>query len=456
MVRKIIALITFILINSLLFATELEDIWELCRTKNSDVRSMEYDLNQAQFKFKNDKDVNGSTYFGIESTVSFPRDYEKGIRFIPTGYEEAFTFRRNLNSSTSLSVLLKNSLSNEYVYYHEDKYMQSTSVSMTLNQSLTPYWLREESEDPYYLRLNENIELSKSEKDILERQAILDATMCYIKLRYYFRMSEFYRQAINEYKNLINVLEELGDDISYEYRQDISDFRNTMWNYVLSLSDIEENFESQKKLLSDICGTEIVIDSIKKLPDSFDKIFDYDIDDNRLDVKIRLLQLERSLSLQEESPSLSLSAGVTNKSEVKTLKDYIDGFSEDKNWNWYIAVSLDLSSLFSSEIRIADNEYKVAIEKFSVEREQLKVQKQSKIVQYESLLSKAKERMRTSADMLVYYYEKKVQAKQMYDRGALSEIALKQYTLSYAQMNVAYESIKDEIWLYGWILENII
>ena len=84
MVRKTVILITFILINSLLFATELEDIWELCRTKNSDVRSMEYDLNQAQFKLKNDKDVNGSTYFGIESTVSFPRDYEKGIRFIPT------------------------------------------------------------------------------------------------------------------------------------------------------------------------------------------------------------------------------------------------------------------------------------------------------------------------------------------------------------------------------------
>ena len=269
-------------------------------------------------------------------------------------------------------------------------------------------------------------------------------------------MSEFYRQAIEEYRNLINVLEELGDDISYEYRHDISDFRNTMWNYVLSLSDIEENFESQKKLLSDICGTEIVIDSIKKLPDSFDKIFDYDIDDNRLDVKICLLQLERSLSLQEKSPSLSLSAGVTNKSEVKSFKDYIDGFSEEKNWNWYIAVSLDLSSLFSSGVKITDNEYKVAIEKLSVEREQLKVQKQSKIVQYESLLSKAKERMKTAADMLVYYYKKKVQAKQMYDRGALSEIALKQYTLSYAQMNVAYELIKDEIWLYSWILKDII
>lgn len=57
--------------------------------------------------------------------------------------------------------------------------------------------------------------------------------------------------------------------------------------------------------------------------------------------------------------------------------------------------------------------------------------------------------------MLDYYYQKKTQAEQMYENEALSEIEVKQYTLSFVQMQLAYDSLKDEIWLYEWILNNI-
>ena len=458
MVKKtsLFVLFLILILSSSLCATELEDIWKLCRMKSSDIKYAEFDLKSSEFNLKKDTDRNGNTYFGFDGTISFPRDYENGIKFTPIGYEESVTFRHNLNSSTSLELSLKNSLVNEYMYYREDKYQQTTSVSVNLSQSLSPYWLRGESKDPYTVKLQESVNLSKAEKEVTEKQVILNATSCYIKLRYYLRMAEFYRQAIEEYRNLINVLEGLGDDISYSFRQEISDFRNSLWNYVLSLSDIEKNLESQKKVLSDICGSEINIVLIEVMPDSSEKILDYDPDENRLDSKINIAKLERSLNAQSKSAVLSLSAGVTNKSEVSSFRDFKDGLSEDKNWNWYVNVSFDLSSLFSSSRALSDNEYKVTIERLKLEKEQAEVQKENERNQYQSLLLKAKDRLKTAEDMLSDCNEKKLQAEQMYADDALSEISLKQYTLSCIQMKSAYDSIRDEIWLYEWILENII
>ena len=114
-----------------------------------------------------DSDKDGVPQMVLNGRIDFPRDNDNGIEFKPLSYDESITFKKNITSSTALGFSLRNKLTNEYKILKKNKFNQDTSFSLTLIQSLVPYWLQGYKDDSFALALKKN-------SDIKEKLKIID------------------------------------------------------------------------------------------------------------------------------------------------------------------------------------------------------------------------------------------------------------------------------------------
>ena len=434
--------------------SQIEMLWQKCMENNYDIKIDEIEFNLAKFRKEKDNDKGGVSQMVLNGRIDFPRDNDNGVEFKPLRYDESITFTKNITSSTALGFSLRNKLTNEYKILKKNKYNQDTSFSLTLIQSLAPYWLQGYKGNSFDLALKKNSDIKEKLKRIDKKKIIQSLTNCYIQARYYFRYVENTKEIIGKYSYIIGMLEDRVN-LSHNEKLSLDAYRKTQWEYIQNLNDYISNFSDLKLQIDNYCNQKIDFCSIMPLPECNLMFFDDDIEIKEIDDEIEYNELERVNDIQAGAPSLTLDLGVNMNSEVDSFNSYIDSFGEEKNYSWYIAINFDLSSFVSSAGKIKKEEFKNKIDGLVMKKNKIINEKKHYKNYFNYLFKNAKYKYEYASELLDDYENEEEQLLEIYKNGMCSEVDIIENDIKVLDIKSAKESIEDELWYYKWMQYNL-
>lgn len=127
-----------------------------------------------------------------------------------------------------------------------------------------------------------------------------------------------------------------------------------------------------------------------------------------------------------------------------SYSDYWKGFSNIRNYSWYVSVGLDLSSFISSSSKLAENTYKKKLADLQVRQSEMRISGNSYVRFLSSMRQEAEERKIRAIEMAMLYQRRLEQLRQMQEIGTINEIEALLYELKTLNMINAVTNAEDD------------
>lgn len=453
MVKKLLTSFLLCIICLPMCADTLSEIWQLCRENSAELQYRQNEIDYAYSNKQADRDRGISPMLNLGVSVSIPKGYEVYESSLPWDFEENLTIKKGITSSTAIVLSLKNTLNNRNSA-GTNIYNRNTSLSLTLNQSLCPYWLQGESMDPYSQKLEATVLLSRYSREIAEQKLLIDVTQLYLNARKYAKLIELARKTVEIYNGILDIFESMEGDVSIELLNASMEYRDYRWDAILNLGVYKAGYADLLMQLTNMCGREVMVDYMDLLPDYSVPLYNHNPEEKDLKTKILLVELDSKLKRQEIAPQLTLSGNISMSNSLVDYSDYWKAFSSIRNYSWYVSMGLDLSSFLSSSSKLAENAYKKKLADLKVRQSEMKIRDNSYVRFLSSMRQEAEERKIKALEMAMLYQRRLEQLRQMQEIGTINEIEALLYEMKTLNMINAVTNAEDDVWFYSWLETN--
>ena len=444
--------------------SELEQLWDLCRANNLDIVK----LNQAVSEQRISRKYIGSVY-SPNVTMSISPDFTNawdGVSEYPSGIGSSLSLTKPFPGGTSVSADLSYTMSRTLYEMSQEPddsnvtYYHTPSMTLSLSQSLFPYWAQGEKQDPEKRLLDLSVQRSEEQRLNGQEVAIKALTDCYIQIRHVLREISVYTKILSYYDMRIEAF--------YEYAKTGAIDISTVWIEEEARRDYADDYYTAQETLVDLvsllhiyCGLTNKHDanlvSVEtSLPLSGTIVSRYDHEYEAIQIEEEQIQVQMVQTKQALAPKVTLSGTVSATPDLHGKEDdYLYIWNKNKTWNWSITLMFDISSLFSPELEQAYKLSKLKLESLETSKDVLDIQKKRKLNFYIKKLELYVERKEFIEKQEKNWWQKQQDLQKMFENGAASTLDVESaYMQAYLKSNELAD-IEDQIWYYSWMKNNI-
>lgn len=371
------------------------------------------------------------------------------------------SLRTAVNHYTN-SITYKQPLPGEASFQIEGSFNQSTfipnqinntiipTLSLSFNQSLLPFWIVGQLEEPKKLSYQ------------LQQEYYYNQLL-YITQSVMIELIQNSVSAVSEYNNYISntnslnlIMQQQRALIELKDKGGINESRileleNTKMTYEQNILTSYSNYLNYIQALKSLCGTNCDIlqdkniESLIPLDYSADEFitlfkektgYDKDPTELSLELKIKLAENNIILTKQNGAPQICLSASVPYNKE------------NEKFNNFSFGISLDFSPLFSSLAEQNDKLAKLELQKAKDSYNSYIIQKQFQKERYALVFSKYEEQIKDIKTLISKYEIQLQDTLEQFSQGAITQLEYENEKIRLENCYITYNNLCLELWFY--------
>lgn len=456
-----IGLVNILLIisqNKTYSQTLLEQLWEkaIINSPEISLSALELDKTEISYKARNAQyipSISLSVYNEyIDSNVGLTQYPTEGTAQL--GILWSIPGGTQLQTSISYKVnrYILNSLEEES--YENTGYDQNPGITVSLSQSLLPFWIQWLDGNPVQNIYKNQRSLSVNSYNNTIAEIKKTVTEKYIQLRKLYRTIRLLENQIQIQHSLLEVAQQKVH-IGTLTQMELWNYEENLQNYKNNLSETLFQFEQIKQEIINTCGE----DEFKNLDSNLPA---YEINLLEKDMVLETIRLQKDelknqfiLTKQNYAPSLTVQGSYKCAKNVMGMGKLIDAWNNSGVNTWTVTCGISIYPENLSYLKTTKLQYKKNIESLELQEtiylENKKINKinlHTYISYYEDLLQQSK-----------YDYEQKKYyldaIKNKKKRGECTETDVKQAELMCENALIEIKNIEDIIWYYQFLYYQI-
>ena len=354
--KIVIFMILFSSSDMILRAFSLMELAEIALNNNSEILSA---INSYQTSILSSKSMDGtfSPQLSFSSSSQISKDYT--WKNCPDYLSSSISYVQTLPGGSSISISGGASVNAETIY--EELYLnQKPNVSISLQQSLMPFWIQGKSKDP-------NIENFYQQEQYYYHELLNTKKSTLLNVAQNFVYILIYKKQIQISQNLLKLLDEqiaatkqlkLSGASS---QSKITELLNSKWTSQQDLLSVQTNLESTLQNLKILCNHDIDIsdityhDSFSQFTDEFCNLIQEvterisDPIEKNFQLQIEMLNNKKIINKQKYAPEISISAQPSWSMGIKKENEWKNAWKEmSEPSNWSFSVGINLSPFISA------------------------------------------------------------------------------------------------------------
>ncbi len=424
--------ISFLTVKS--FSLSICDLMRLALEYNSEINDAKTNYEKKSLSSKN---LNGSYIpnIALSSSIAFPKDYKWDTS--PEAFSSGIIYSNLLPGGTTISI--ETGYAFNCISISDERVLNQTPyITLSLSQSLLPFWVQGEAQDPIRLSSKQQNEFYRYQLLYIKKKVMMEIFQNYIFALISKKEIEMNENTLAIYEKQIESLKLLKSS-GYEAQAKILEIENSKWSILQNIMSAQSKYTQQIQNLKTLCGKKFNENYIESLIDTkFEnelmEILEFETAplEHIYKLKLEILKTERILEKQMSAPTLSFSIQPNlrlSTTKVESWKNAWETFEEPYSWNFNIG--LNLSPMFTGIAKQNNQKYQLDYNNAETT--------------YNSYLAKRefiKEQYKT---LLEYYLQQKKTICKLYDLGIRE---LQDYKIQYEAKMISkldFDSIKTRI-----------
>ena len=453
--RIVLANIVLILSQNKAFSqTPLELLWEKALQNSLEIRisSLELDNTEISYKARNAQYIPSFSFSAYSEFI----ESEAGLTQFPIEGISQLGIQWNIPGGTKLqtSILYEvnryvlNSLEEES--YENTGYEQNPEISLSLSQSLLPFWIQWMDGNPVQNIYKNQRTLSVNSYNNIIADVKKSVTEKYIQLRKLYRTIHLLENQIQIQRTLLEVAQQKV------YAGTLSQIE--LWNYESNLQNYKNNlnetlfqFEQIKQEISNACGEDEFNNLDAELPSFKIRFLEKDMTLESIELQKAELKNQLIITKQNYAPSFTIQGSYKYALDAVGMENLVDAWDGEGVNNWTVTCGISIYPENLSYIKTAKLQYEI-------NKESLELQ--------EAIYIKNKNISKANLQTYIAYYkELLLQAKSDYEqkniyldaiknkrkRGECTELDVKQAELMRENASIEIKNLEDVIWYYQFL-----
>ncbi len=433
--------------------TQLERLWQLAREKSNAVKnaSLESQYARDAYRYKNVL-FPWSVSTGI--TSGFNDLYKETVWYTSDATADITVTKRlpgGLALSTSVDYEMSKDLADPYQKPSKTNtaYTHIPSASITLSQSLCPFWLQGLKKDPATLQLAYNLEQKELSKKLQEKNVIQEVTYNFILLRQNQRFIECTEKKIALYDENIRAMQESaaqGEITAYE----VWKLGEERWECRQNLDGYYSSRQNAYETLCRYCGSGCVEKLMDELPESETALYEEHLDSKILENGMQQVCNNYALQRQSEAPILSLKGNFFEYTNLEKKVPF--NYVKEKNYlAWSFTLALDFSELSLHKNRLQKSGLKTSLESYANQIAENRKQTETRERQYDYMVDLYVESLQKDSMIADNRKQYAIDVEKMYKSGDCSYLDMLSAQTDYQSALCRVQNDKDLLWFYQWM-----
>ncbi len=433
--------------------TELEKLWQSAAAMNGEVLAAQAAYDAARLSAST---LNGIYAPSLSASTSASIDEDYSRRDIPKTLSPSLSFTQPLPGGASVGITGTYNVSaasasgKQYI-------TQTPEITLTLSQSLLPFWLQGKKRNPEKLSLEQKQQYYYQQLLYTRQQKIQSTTQYYILCQIYKKKVQVYEASIayrQQQADAYNALKRAGKASLVN----VAEAESSLFTDRQNLYETQLLYEQYLAALKDACGTDAEL-SDTDLPAAEDKSYLHLFGGIKDPCAVSLLanveaaDTARILNRQKGAPVLSLSFTADYAMEPVEAGKWLRAWNDGGQKSWSAGISIDMAPFFSAGIsksrqqdEIAGSSARDAYHAYIRQRHCVSRQYESLLASFRQQLPHAEE-LCQEAEQLLADFEKR------YKAGAISALDYEGYRFQALSAKAARDCISLYLWLYTWLAE---
>lgn len=417
----------FILISTNCFALSLSDLTNFTIKSNSEIQVAQKTY---ESQILSSKDFNGSfsPSLSFNSSVTIPKGFE--MKNEPNFFDTNIHYLQPLPGGTSVSVEFDYNF-NARVTEGNRYISRSPNISFRLSQSLLPYWIQGQINEPIKLSFQQKKEYYYYQLLYTKKNILLQLFQNYIYTLISLNEIEIWENSIDYYNEQIESLKKLIEN-GRESQSKIIEVENSKWSAQQNLISAQVNYSKYIQNLKTICGQDFDENTLDLFViQNYDEYI-LNILDNVLDplekiyaLKIQMLESSRVLEVQSSAPQIEIVFKPIWAFDItkQNISQATPGIKSNY-LNWTLSTGLDLSSFIRGLTNQNEKKYQLEYLKAQDSYNSYLTQKDFVKQQYKSLLKNYTEQQETIAKLNDFGIKELKDYESLYEIGSISKLDL--------------------------------
>lgn len=390
MPKKLLFFLLLCFVPTQLLSITLQELITISFEKNSEIISVKKDYETAQISKKT---VNGSYVpeINISSSTTIPKNYNCEL---PDSFLYGLTYTQPLPGGASIS-FETSYFCDLFDIQNEIFITQKQDLSLSLSQSLLPYWIQGQIKDPLQLSFEQQSEesywqLMYTSKKVLQNlfQNYIYALLAQNELKIHTNTIMFYEEQIESLKQL-----KTAGNIN---QSRILEIENLKWTTQQSLIAVQTKYVEYIQNIKLLCNQDLLDNEIAPFTkETFESVLSnymnpYIIEDpieKIYQLKLDILKSQRIIERQASAIFLNITVQPEWNLETEKQKDWKKAWKNlNKPDNWNVNIGINLSPALAAIAKQNQKAYNIAYEAAKESYDSYLKQKAFVKQQYESLL----------------------------------------------------------------------
>ena len=452
-----IVLVNIVLIlsqNKAFSQTPLELLWEKALQNSLEIRisSLELDNTEISYKARNAQYIPSFSFSAYSEFI----ESEAGLTQFPIEGISQLGIQWNIPGGTKLQTSISYEI-NRYVLnsleeesYENTGYDQNPEISVSLSQSLLPFWIQWMGGNPVQNIYKNQRTLSVNSYNNIIADVKKSVTEKYIQLRKLYRTIHLLENQIQIQRTLLEVAQQKV------YAGTLSQIE--LWNYESNLQNYKNNlnetlfqFEQIKQEISNACGKDEFNNLDAELPSFKIRFLEKDMTLESIELQKAELKNQLIITKQNYAPSFTIQGSYKYALDAAGIENLVDVWDGEGVNNWTITCGISIYPENLSYIKTAKLQYEINKESLELQeavyiknKNISKANLQTYIAYYKELLQQAK------SD----YEQKNIYLdaiKNKRKRGECTELDVKQAELMRENASIEIKNLEDVIWYYQFL-----
>ena len=334
--------------------------------------------------------------------------------------------------------------------YENTGYEQNPEISLSLSQSLLPFWIQWMGGNPVQNIHKNQRTLSVNSYNNIIADVKKSVTEKYIQLRKLYRTIHLLENQIQIQRTLLEVAQQKV------YAGTLSQIE--LWNYESNLQNYKNNlnetlfqFEQIKQEISNACGEDEFNNLDAELPSYEIRFLEKDMTLESIELQKAELKNQLIITKQNYAPSLTIQGSYKYALDAVGMENLVDAWDGKGVNNWTVTCSISIYPENLSYIKSAKLQYEINKESLELQeavyiknKNISKANLQTYIAYYKELLQQAKSDYEQKNIYLDAIKNKK-------KRGECTELDVKQAELMRENASIEIKNLEDVIWYYQFL-----
>ena len=453
--RIVLANIVLILSQNKTFSqTPLELLWEKALQNSLEIRisSLELDNTEISYKARNAQYIPSFSFSAYSEFI----ESEAGLTQFPIEGISQLGIQWNIPGGTKLQTSISYEI-NRYVLnsleeesYENTGYDQNPEISVSLSQSLLPFWIQWMGGNPVQNIYKNQRTLSLNSYNNIIADVKKSVTEKYIQLRKLYRTIHLLENQIQIQRTLLEVAQQkvyVGTLSQIE----LWNYESNLQNYKNNLNETLFQFEQIKQEISNACGEDEFNNLDAELPSYKIRFLEKDMTLESIKLQKAELKNQLIITKQNYAPSFTIQGSYKYALDAAGMENLVDVWDGEGVNNWTVTCGISIYPENLSYIKTAKLQYEINKESLELQeavyiknKNISKANLQTYIAYYKELLQQAKSDYEQKNIYLDAIKNKK-------KRGECTELDVKQAELMRENASIEIKNLEDVIWYYQFL-----